>query len=69
MPPLGFEYELSWEWIESRWYSVGVPMYLGALILGIISSAVGYFVVSWLWTRSVKKRWALRIAKRKHRDS
>lgn len=68
MPPLGFEYELSWAWLESRLYSVGVPMYLGSLIVGAGAAGMGYFVMSWLLKRNVRKRWAERITKRQQRD-
>ena len=64
MPPLGFEYELTWAWLEERLFSVGVPMYLGAVICGAVLSFVGYFVVNWLWKRSVRKRWAARAEAR-----
>lgn len=67
MPSLGFEYELTWEWLSERIYSVGVPLYLGSIICGIILAVAGYFGVAWLWQRSVRKRWAERVALRKRR--
>ncbi|KZX82332.1 ATP-binding protein [Oleiphilus sp. HI0009] len=64
MPPLGFEYELTWEWLSERLYTVGVPLYLGAVICGIIGGFASYFIVGWLWKRNVKKRWTERKARR-----
>jgi len=69
MPPLGFEYELSWEWISERLYSVGLPMYLGSLICGAALSIIGYFAIAWLWKKSVLKRWAERKEARRQRSS
>jgi len=65
MPPLGFEYELTWEWLSERLYTVGVPLYLGSLICGAVLAVVGYFTIAWFWQRSVRKRWAERVELRK----
>lgn len=65
MPPLGFEYELSWAWLSERLYSVGVPLYLGSLICGTVAAIAGYFIISSLWRRNVRQRWAKRIEKRR----
>lgn len=68
MPAMKFEYELSFEWIMSKLYEVGAPMYLGSLVCGIALSAIGYFLISFLWKRSVRKRWHQRVEARKQRD-
>jgi len=67
-PAMGFEYELSVEWIMSQLYDIGIPMYLGSLVCGIVFAAIGYFVVGYLWRRSVIKRWVKRAESRAKRS-
>ncbi|GAB6139274.1 DUF2062 domain-containing protein [Methylosoma difficile] len=40
------------------------PFLLGCFILGICSSAAGYFGINYLWTRHVFKKWAERQSKK-----
>lgn len=67
-PAMGFEYELSVEWLMSQLYDIGIPMYLGSLVCGIVFAATGYFVVGYLWRRSVIKRWGKRAESRAKRS-
>ena len=65
MPAVGFEYELTLEWIESKLYQVGVPLLLGSVFCGLILSFIGYCSIAFLWRRSVIKRWKNRRFNRK----
>ncbi len=59
--PVGeFAFELSWQWLEHSLATIGPPFLLGCFVLGIISSAVGYFIIKHLWRYSVVSRWKKR---------
>ncbi|MDX1453274.1 MAG: DUF2062 domain-containing protein [Oleiphilaceae bacterium] len=60
MPPMAFDYELSVSWIKSKLYDVGVPLFLGAIICGVVLSSLGYWIVDRIWQRSVRRKWELR---------
>lgn len=64
MPSLPFEYELSVEWMLERAFDIGVPMYLGALVVGLVIAALGHFIVNFLWVQNVRKRWRTRHQKK-----
>ena len=64
MPSLPFEYELSVEWMLERAFDIGVPMYLGALVVGFVIAALGHFIVNFLWVQNVRKRWRTRHQKK-----
>lgn len=68
-PTLAFsEYEFSSEWLADKLFDVGVPLYFGSLICGIVAAAIGYFTISTLWKRSARKKWRMRIANRQARQ-
>ncbi len=49
--------DLSWEWLTTTLGYIWQPLLFGCLILGIISSATGYFLINSLWKKNIKKRW------------
>lgn len=52
-----FEYETSIAWIEEKLYEIGIPLYFGAFIMGMVASITGYFVINAIWTRSIIRKW------------
>jgi uncharacterized protein (DUF2062 family) len=60
MPALPFEFEASVSWLREKAYQIGVPLYFGAFLCGVISGLGGYFTIDILWKRSVRRRWARR---------
>ncbi len=59
--PVGeFAFELSWQWLEHSLAIIGPPFLLGCFVLGIISSAIAYFIIKNLWRYSVVSRWKKR---------
>ena len=56
--------DLSWEWFSSTLGQIWQPLLFGCLILGIVSSAVGYFTISTLWRKHIKRRWKRRTEAR-----
>jgi len=63
--------DLSWEWLTTTLAYIWQPLLFGCLILGIISSVAGYFLIDSLWRKNIRKRWNKRreahIAKRTKR--
>lgn len=62
-PPADFNFSV--ENIMPSLGEIGGPFLFGCLILGIISSAIGYFGIRLFWRYYVSKQWQLRKAKRK----
>ncbi|MFE8071637.1 DUF2062 domain-containing protein [Marinobacteraceae bacterium S3BR75-40.1] len=65
--PLPYEFHLSVEWISERLLEIGVPLYLGSLVLGVLSACIAYLVVQYTWRRHVRKVWHERQLLRKQR--
>lgn len=57
LPPIGLELEMSWEWIEERFFLIWKPLLLGSLAAGLFFASVGYTLVDLLWRRHAVKRW------------
>ena len=56
--------ELTLEWFSANMKDIFVPLYVGTAFYSIVVSALVYFLLNWLWIRSVKeekcekkKRW------------
>lgn len=62
------EFQLSIEWIWSKLEHIWLPLYIGSLITGIVSGALGYLAILILWRHKVNKRWNARKlrTKKKH---
>lgn len=58
------EIDLSWNWFTSVLGQIWQPLLFGCLLLGIISSAVGYFTINTLWRKGVRSRWQERSQRR-----
>jgi len=59
-PTLPFDFELSWQWISHRLVEVGVPLYLGSVVCGLVFGALLFFLIHILWRRKVRRDWAHR---------
>jgi uncharacterized protein len=60
-----FEYEISLAWIEEKLYEIGIPLYFGAFITGVVASITGYFVINAAWKRSIIRKWHQRKKQKK----
>jgi uncharacterized protein (DUF2062 family) len=63
-----FNFELSWEWLMTGMLQVWQPLFFGSLILGIVSSIVGYIAIHVLWRHNIHCRWKERKAHRRLRQ-
>jgi hypothetical protein len=71
---LGFDPEpvpmdLSWHWFSTTLNQIWQPLLFGCLILAIVSSATGYFVINTIWRKSVRRRWSHRVEKREAKEA
>ncbi|RMF20075.1 MAG: DUF2062 domain-containing protein [Gammaproteobacteria bacterium] len=53
-----YSFELSWEWLSHNLAEVGIPLYFGSAVLGLLFGSVAYLLVEWLWRRKIRKDWA-----------
>ncbi|ATX82088.1 hypothetical protein Ga0123462_1224 [Mariprofundus ferrinatatus] len=58
-----FEMELSYEWLEHEMSLIWEPFLLGCLIVGVLSSIIGYIGIQIAWRSIVMKRWRKRMNK------
>jgi uncharacterized protein (DUF2062 family) len=68
-PVLNFEFQLSWSWLSDRLLDIGIPLYLGSLLVATSSACLAYLVIQFLWRRKVRSDWqerrSLRICHRR----
>ncbi len=67
--PQQVDMSLSWEWLGTTLAHIWQPLLFGCLILGILSSIGGYFLISTLWKKNIKKRWQDRKEERAYKKS
>lgn len=49
--------DLGWEWFTTTLGLIWQPLFFGCIMLGIISSATGYFAIHSIWRKNIKRRW------------
>lgn len=59
-PSLPFEFQLSWQWISHRLVDVGVPLFLGSVLCGLVFGSVSFLLINFLWRRKVRRDWVRR---------
>ncbi|MEA3410574.1 MAG: DUF2062 domain-containing protein [Pseudomonadota bacterium] len=64
LEPGPFELELSLEWLTEEFSEVWLPLVIGCIILGSLSSLAGYILVRIYWRLHVMKRWGQRRLRR-----
>lgn len=55
-----FDFILSWQWLLTELELIWKPFLLGCFSFGVISAAISFVVVRFLWGRRIKKEWRLR---------
>lgn len=68
-PSRVIEFELSFHWLIAKLETIGVPLLLGCLVLGVASAIIGNVAVRVLWRLHVMRRWRERREKRANRQS
>lgn len=64
-PVLSFDFQLSWAWISERLLDIGIPLYLGSLIVATVSACLAYLTIQFIWRRKIRTDWQLRRRARK----
>ena len=64
VPEVPFAVELSMDWLMNELSVIWQPFLTGCLILGVISSALGYFGMNYIWAHLVLKERKERLRKR-----
>ncbi len=54
MEPLD-DVQMSMEWFQSHLDDIFIPLYVGTLFYSVTVSVVVYYLVNWLWIRSVNR--------------
>lgn len=66
-PVLAFEFQLSWSWLSDRLMDIGVPLYVGSLVVATIAGCSAYLVIQFLWRRKIRTDWQVRRDAKKAR--
>jgi uncharacterized protein (DUF2062 family) len=61
-PPLE-NIELTLNWFSTNWDNIVLPLYVGTIPYSVGVSAVVYFIINWLWIKSVKRHQDIRAKK------
>ncbi len=56
-PAKEYEMELSIQWLSDKLVEVGLPLYFGSLVVGIVFALCSYAVIEFLWRRKVRRDW------------
>lgn len=64
VPATEFNIELSVSWVLSEIANIWLPLLVGSLSMGILLSALSYFVIDALWQMHVAHNWKKRQRKR-----
>lgn len=59
-PVLDIDFKLSWSWISERLLEIGVPLYLGSLIVATVTACMAYLTIQYLWRRKIRTEWRMR---------
>jgi uncharacterized protein len=59
-PLLPFEFELSWDWLQTGLHSIWKPLLLGCLVAGVFFAATSYYLTLGFWRWHVVSAWKRR---------
>jgi uncharacterized protein (DUF2062 family) len=58
VPPSGFAFQMSWDWLQNGLGPMWKPFLVGCLVCGVVGGVLGYMVLElvWRWRVAVKYR-------------
>lgn len=59
-PVRTFEFQLSWSWLSNRIVEIGIPLYVGSIIIATVAACASYLIIQFLWRRKVRSEWGRR---------
>jgi len=69
LDPQAVPMDLGWHWFTTTLGQIWKPLLFGCFMLGIISSAMGYFAIHSIWRQSIRRRWKDRREAREARKA
>ena len=60
--PVDFEFTV--EWLSSKLVDVGVPLYVGSIVCGVMFGVIAYGLIQFLWRRKIRSDWRERQQRR-----
>jgi uncharacterized protein (DUF2062 family) len=69
VPMSRFSFDLTWDWVSRELPYVWKPLLAGSFVMSVVSAAIGYFGVHWLWRRGVLYRYHRRRRSLERRNS
>ncbi|PIE43726.1 MAG: ATP-binding protein [Gammaproteobacteria bacterium] len=63
-PTAEYDFQLSWQWLSDKLIEVGLPLYLGSLVVAVFFAVVSYGIIQFLWQRKVRTNWGKRHQQR-----
>lgn len=64
-PVLDFDFQLSIPWISERLLDIGIPLYLGSLMVATLCACLAYLGIQFLWRRKIRAEWQTRSQARR----
>ena len=62
--PVPVDFEFSVEWLSHKLVDVGVPLYFGSIVCGVMFGAIAYGLIQLLWRRKIRSDWRERQQRR-----
>jgi len=59
-PTVSFDIQYNLSWMMDKLVEVGIPLYFGSVVVGIVSGACAYIAIHYIWKRKVKAKWRQR---------
>ncbi len=63
-----FQFELSWQWLETSLGAIWQPFLLGCFICGIVSAVIGHAAIRIFWRIHVVNQWKMRALRLKNKE-
>jgi len=62
--PVPVDFEFSVEWLSHKLVDVGVPLYVGSIVCGVMIGVIAYGLIQLLWRRKIRSDWRERQLRR-----
>lgn len=63
-PAVHVNFELSMDWLSTKLVEIGVPLYFGSIICGILLGILAYVLIQYFWKRKIRRSWHARQQQR-----
>jgi len=63
-PAIEVNFELSMSWLSTKLMEIGVPLYFGSIVCGILLGVLSYVLIQYFWKRKIRHDWRKRQQQR-----